>query len=170
MSQHGKMSKDHWQANQTKGAEASTVEGFWKMLNNIHPPSKLASADYSLFREGIAPAWEDPHCQGGGRWVVKSDKPRGVDDAWQNVLLHMVGERFSSVSKINICGCVVSTRRSGVKLALWVAGRDQEELVKIGKLFKECVQPMFQGRDESQAVVSFDHFGDFPDDFVSLEV
>lgn len=171
MSQHGKVSKDHWQANQTKALEVSTVEDLWKMLNNVHPPSKITSADYSLFRNGITPAWEDKFCQKGGRWVAKSDKTRGVDEAWQSVVLHMMGERFSTVSAGAICGAVVSTRRSGVKLSIWIATREREEIIEIGKLFKECVQSMFQGKDELlSAAINFDYFGEPPSDNRPLEL
>ena len=159
MSQHGKMNKDHWQANQTKAVEVSTVEDFWRMYNHIHPPSKIASADYSLFRQGITPAWEDKICQKGGRWVAKSDKTKGVDEAWLHLLLSMIGEQFNSVSN-TVCGAVVSTRRSGVKLAIWIATRDKEEIMAIGKMFKELAQPLFQGREESAHVVNFDFFGE----------
>jgi translation initiation factor 4E len=167
MSQHGKVSKDHWQANQTKAIEVSTVEDFWRMMNNIHPPSKIASADYSLFRQGITPAWEDKICQRGGRWVAKSDKSKGLDEAWQNVVMHLIGEQFSPLSN-TICGTVVSSRRSGVKLAIWVATRNMDEIMAIGKLFKECVQPLYQGRTDTipsgpiSTTISFDFFGEPP--------
>lgn len=160
MSQHGKVSKDHWQANQTKVMEVSTVEDFWRMFNHIHPPSKISSADYSLFRDGITPAWEDKVCQRGGRWVAKSDKCRGVDEAWQNVVLSLIGEQFTSLSGSNcICGSVVSTRRSGVKIALWIGTRDRNEIMAIGKLFKDSVQPLFQGKSED-STIAFDFFGE----------
>lgn len=158
MSQHGKVSKDHWQANQTKAIEFSTVEDFWRMFNHIHPPSKISSADYSLFRAGITPAWEDKICQRGGRWVAKSDKPKGVDEAWEQVLLSMIGEQFTEAGFNCICGAVVSTRRSGVKVALWIGTRDKTEIMAIGKLFKDAVQPLFQGKEDS--VISFDFFGE----------
>lgn len=159
MSQHGKMNKDHWQANQTKVWEVSTVQDFWRMQNNIHTPSKISSSDYSLFREGITPAWEDKTCQRGGRWVAKSEKTKGIDESWVNVLLAMIGETFSEASN-TICGAVVSTRRSGVKLALWIATRDRDEIMAVGKLFKEQVQPLFQGREDSANVINFDFFGE----------
>ena len=159
MSQHHKINKDHWQANQTKAVEVATVEDFWRMFNHIHPPSKIASADYSLFRQGITPAWEDKLCQRGGRWVAKSDKLKGIDEAWQNVVLAMIGEQFTQVANC-ICGAVVSTRRSGVKLALWVSTRDKAEILAIGAMFKEWAQPLFQGRDEAGSTITFDFFGE----------
>ena len=169
MSQHGKMNKDHWQANQTKAMEISTVEDFWRMHNHIHPPSKITSSDYSLFREGITPAWEDKTCQRGGRWVAKSDKAKGIDEAWLNVLLSMIGELLSAPSN-TICGAVVSTRRSGVKLALWIATRDKEEILAVGKLFKEQVQPLFQGREDALNMINFDFFGEPSQDGKGFEM
>lgn len=159
MSQHGKLNKDHWQANQTKALEVSCVEDFWRMMNHIHPPSKISSSDYSLFRQGITPAWEDKTCQKGGRWVAKSDKPKGIDEAWQNVLLSIIGEQYSAVSN-TICGAVVSTRRSGVKLALWVGTRNRDEIEKVGRIFKQHVEPLFLGRDEASHIITFDFFGE----------
>ena len=159
MSQHGKVNKDHWQANQTKAIEVSSVEEFWRMVNHIHPPSKITSSDYSFFRQGITPAWEDKICQRGGRWVAKSDKARGIDEAWLNAVLATIGEQFSEISN-TICGTVVSTRRSGVKLALWLATRNMDEIMAIGKLFKEQVQPLFAGREDAANVISFDFFGE----------
>ena len=159
MSQHGKMNKDHWQANQTKVWDFSTVQDFWRMQNHIHTPSKISSSDYSLFREGITPAWEDKTCQRGGRWVAKSDKVKGIDEAWLNVVLSMIGENFSGPTN-TICGAVVSTRRSGVKLALWIATRDREEIMAVGKLFKEQVTPLFQGKEDASNVINFDFFGE----------
>ena len=161
MSQYGKVSKDHWQANQTKAMDVHTVEEFWRMINNIHPPSKIASDDYSLFRQCITPAWEDRICQRCGRWVAKSDKTKGLDEAWQNVILHLIGEQFSSHGNC-ICGSVVSTRRSGVKLAIWISTRNPEEIMAIGKMFKECVQPLYQGRADGIPPISFDYFGEPP--------
>ena len=168
MSQYGKVSKDHWQANQTKAMDVNTVEEFWRMINNIHPPSKIASADYSLFRQGITPAWEDRICQRGGRWVAKSDKTKGLDEAWQNVILHLIGEQFSTVGNC-ICGSVVSTRRSGVKLAIWISTRNIDEIMAIGKMFKECVQPLYQGRADTPSTITFDYFGEAPASSDSLE-
>ena len=37
-------------------------------------PSKLENVDYSLFKQGVSPAWEDPAFKNGGRWVIKLEK------------------------------------------------------------------------------------------------
>lgn len=38
-----------------------TVEDFWSLADHIKPPSELmAGVDYSFFKNGIRPMWEDP--------------------------------------------------------------------------------------------------------------
>ncbi|KAF4733729.1 hypothetical protein FOZ62_018515, partial [Perkinsus olseni] len=74
MSQQGRSVKDHWQQNQQKAIDFGTIEEFWRISNNMHKPSKLVHADYSVFKSGVSPAWEDPMCTEGGRWIVKAEK------------------------------------------------------------------------------------------------
>ena len=54
------------------------------MHNHIHAPSRLENADYSIFKKGVTPAWEDPACRNGGRWIVKLEKVRAasLDELW----------------------------------------------------------------------------------------
>lgn len=47
------------------------VEDFWKLINNLKPPSMLeGSANYHFFKEGVQPLWEDPANKHGGKWVL----------------------------------------------------------------------------------------------------
>merc|ERR1719428_885828 len=59
------------------------------MFHHSFPPSKLENADYSLFRQGVTPAWEDPAFQQGGRWVIKLEKVKAqsLDDLWLSLCL-----------------------------------------------------------------------------------
>jgi hypothetical protein len=42
-----------------------------RLWNNIVPPSSLAhGSNYSLFKEGVAPKWEDPANMTGGKWLL----------------------------------------------------------------------------------------------------
>ena len=53
----------------------STVEDFWSVFNHIEQASKLSpGADYSFFKLGIKPMWEDKANKKGGRWVISLDK------------------------------------------------------------------------------------------------
>lgn len=62
-----------WDENLTELMTFGTVEEFWALFNNILEPSNLAaSSNYHLFKEGIAPKWEDPANSEGGKWVLSN--------------------------------------------------------------------------------------------------
>ena len=136
MCQQGKLGKEHWQANQTKAHEIFTVGDFWRLYNHIHAASRLSHADYSLFRLGVAPAWEDPSCKNGGRWIAKCNAI--VDESWLNVQLALIGEAYRNIAS-SICGAVYSARRGGVKIALWLTNCDDAVVQEAGRIFKSCL-------------------------------
>ncbi|KAH1013573.1 hypothetical protein HUJ04_002551 [Dendroctonus ponderosae] len=49
-----------WEKNQREISSFDTVEDFWSLYNHIKPASELKQGtDYSLFKKGIMPMWED---------------------------------------------------------------------------------------------------------------
>ena len=64
-----------WEENQRPIITVTTVEDFWSLYNHIEVASRLPpGSDYSLFKEGIFPDWEDPRNQPGGRWMINVDR------------------------------------------------------------------------------------------------
>lgn len=64
-----------------------------------------SGCDYSIFKKGIRPMWEDKMNEKGGRWIVKFDsRPREVDidKIWLDVVsmlityVHMILLMFGS--------------------------------------------------------------------------
>ena len=54
---------------------------------------------------------------------------RQVDDAWLNLLLLLIGDNLETEI---VTGAVVSVRKAGDKLALWIKeGNDLESVVKV---------------------------------------
>ncbi|CAE7358754.1 eIF4E1 [Symbiodinium sp. KB8] len=85
------------------------------MFHFSYPPSKLENVDYSLFKSGVAPAWEDAAFKNGGRWVIKLEKVKAqsLDDLWLSLSLALIGEDFTDVGGGElVCGAIVSVRRS----------------------------------------------------------
>lgn len=121
----------------------STVEDFWRMYNNIMPPSGLCNgSNYHLFKEDIQPMWEDEHNRHGGKWIVAFPKGRkdSLDEYWLYLLLAMIGESFHDIDEV--CGAVVSVRKNQSKLALWTrdAGVEaQESVMKIGIMLRQVL-------------------------------
>ena len=85
-----------WEENQRPIITVTTVEDFWSLYNHIEVASRLPpGSDYSLFKEGIFPDWEDPRNQPGGRWMINVDRRNRVellDTYWLEVLFYLIGE------------------------------------------------------------------------------
>ena len=62
-----------WEEMQSPVLTVRTVEDFWSLYHHIELASLLpAGTDYSLFKEGIFPDWEDRRNKEGGRWATVS--------------------------------------------------------------------------------------------------
>lgn len=67
--------------NQKEIASFDTVEDFWSLYNHIKVASSLhQGCDYSLFKRGIRPMWEDDANKCGGRWLINLEKKQRVED------------------------------------------------------------------------------------------
>ncbi|XP_078366339.1 eukaryotic translation initiation factor 4E-1A-like isoform X2 [Oculina patagonica] len=130
-----------WKANLRLVTSFDTVEDFWGVYNHIQAASRLQSGcDYSLFKEGIEPMWEDERNRKGGRWLVNTQKnfrQQELDRLWTETMMLLVGEMFGEYSD-SVCGAVVQIRTKGDKLAIWTNNAtDQDANLSIGRKFKE---------------------------------
>ncbi|EGB04649.1 hypothetical protein AURANDRAFT_16004, partial [Aureococcus anophagefferens] len=99
------MTKQEWANLQKKLFSFSTVEEFWNNYVHIPPPSD----SFSIFKEGIAPEWEDSANINGGEWNLRKSG-RGnegdmIDEWWQNLVLGLIGETIDTED--HICGARV---------------------------------------------------------------
>ena len=85
-----------WEENQRPIITVNTVEDFWSLYNHIEVASRLPpGSDYSLFKEGIFPDWEDQRNSPGGRWMINMDKRQRadhLDQYWLEILFFLIGE------------------------------------------------------------------------------
>jgi len=127
-----------WEENQKPIITVSTVEDFWSLYNHVVVASKLPlGSDYSLFKEGISPDWEDPRNQAGGRWMIHLDKRKRsecLDTYWLEIMFYLIGEQADEhADQVN--GAVVNVRAKGDKLGVWLANASQSDsVVRIGKI------------------------------------
>lgn len=131
----------NWEDNQRSIITFNTVEDFWALYNHIELASKLnAGCDYSLFKEGVKPMWEDERNRRGGRWVInlnKSQRAQSLDKIWLEVMLCLIGEAFDDHSKF-VNGAVVSVRTKGDKIGMWLGDANVgESIINVGKRTKE---------------------------------
>ncbi|KAF4690253.1 hypothetical protein FOZ60_000410 [Perkinsus olseni] len=170
MSQQGRSVKDHWQQNQQKAIDFGTIEEFWRISNNMHKPSKLVHADYSVFKSGVSPAWEDPMCTEGGRWIVKAEKQKIIDDIWTEVVLSVIGETYYPlINEDIVCGVVCSVRRGGVKIALWLSSREEKLVKPLGLRFKRIVQALAPD-DADRFTIGFEGFANPGDEMFTVDM
>lgn len=131
-----------WEDMQNEITSFDTVEDFWSLYNHIKPPSEIKiGSDYSLFKKGIRPMWEDSANKQGGRWVipfVKNTKT-DLDNLWLDVLLCLIGEAFEHSEEI--CGAVVNVRGKNNKISIWTAnGNNEEAALEIGHKLREALR------------------------------
>lgn len=130
-----------WEENQRPIITVTTVEDFWSLYNHIEVASRLPpGSDYSLFKEGIFPDWEDPRNQKGGRWMINLERRRReecLDNYWLEILFFLIGEHADQHAH-QVNGAVVNVRGKGDKLGIWLSDSSQpDSLLRIGKMIKE---------------------------------
>ncbi|XP_077477220.1 LOW QUALITY PROTEIN: eukaryotic translation initiation factor 4eb [Stigmatopora argus] len=130
-----------WQANLRLISKFDTVEDFWALYNHIQLSSNLMSGcDYSLFKDGIEPMWEDERNVRGGRWLItlnKQQRRSDLDRFWLETLLCLVGEAFDDYGD-DVCGAVVNIRTKGDKIAVWTSDcQSFDAITHIGRVYKD---------------------------------
>lgn len=154
--------KDHWAQSQQKKFTAGTVEDFWREFHK--QPRILAghpASDYSLFKEGVDPAWEDPFNEQGGRWTFNLERramqlgntnisaPSIIEQVWLDVMLCLIGEGFDPYGE-KIAGGVCGIRlpknvkcpsdQMTAKIHIWTKdASDTEANMKIGEILKSVL-------------------------------
>eukprot|EP00301_Raphidiophrys_heterophryoidea_P004708 c12025_g1_i2.p1 GENE.c12025_g1_i2~~c12025_g1_i2.p1 ORF type:complete len:210 (-),score=37.11 c12025_g1_i2:146-775(-) len=137
-----KVTQQNWSDFVKKMNTFHTVEDFWCLHNNIFPPSKLVcGSNYHLFKSGIEPKWEDPRNEQGGKWTFvlpRTLKPH-IDDFWLRAMLSLIGENYTNSEEV--CGCVVSIRKTGDKISLWTSNAaNTQSVLAIGDTMKACLE------------------------------
>eukprot|EP00747_Dinoflagellata_sp_TGD_P212123 gnl/TRDRNA2_/TRDRNA2_85251_c0_seq1.p1 gnl/TRDRNA2_/TRDRNA2_85251_c0~~gnl/TRDRNA2_/TRDRNA2_85251_c0_seq1.p1 ORF type:complete len:320 (-),score=62.85 gnl/TRDRNA2_/TRDRNA2_85251_c0_seq1:30-923(-) len=156
--------KDDWQSALTNTYKFSTIEEFWQLMNNIEGPSRLGVVDFSFFKEGIKPAWEDETVKDGGRWVAKVGNLSGkdFDELWLSLACLVIGHSLVDVDSHCLCGIVASTRlkKGNTKISVWISTREETKAMAIGQAFRSLLREFgFSGdlsfedfKDSSKAV------------------
>ncbi|XP_066261654.1 eukaryotic translation initiation factor 4E1-like [Euwallacea similis] len=129
-----------WEKNQREIASFQTVEDFWSLYNHIKLASELKQGtDYSLFKKGIMPMWEDAANKRGGRWLISLEKRhrnKELDIYWLDIILCLIGEAFEHSDEV--CGAVVNIRYKGDKIGVWTSdANNSASVLEIGKKLKE---------------------------------
>ncbi len=131
----------YWEDNQRPVITVQTIEDFWAVINHVELSSRLHSGcDYSLFKSGIKPMWEDDQNRRGGRWLINLDKKQRamkLDNFWLEVMLCLIGEAFGDHGQL-VNGAVMSVRNKGDKIGIWLGDASKaESVLEVGRIMKE---------------------------------
>jgi len=131
-----------WEEMLHKVTSFDTVEKFWSLITHIKPPSELMlGSDYSLFKKGIRPMWEDEANVNGGRWVINLTKSAkmALDSFWMDAMLCLIGEACKHSD--DLCGVVVNIRGKSNKISIWNAdGGNQTTVLEIGRILRKVLR------------------------------
>mmetsp|Transcript_17313 Transcript_17313/g.22526 ORF Transcript_17313/g.22526 Transcript_17313/m.22526 type:complete len:196 (+) Transcript_17313:138-725(+) len=132
-----------WKDNLKHVGTFDSVKGFWRIFNNIKPPSHLSlNSNYHIFKKGIEPMWEDPLNAKGGKWVLtipkKESRAGRLDEWWLHTILALIGETMDENG--DACGCVVSLRKGQDRIALWLRCNKFDIAVKCGQRWKRALE------------------------------
>lgn len=115
-----------------------SVEGYWSYSQHMVRPNELPNGcDYSLFRRGVKPMWEDDENRQGGKWLVRVRKGQ-ANRTWENLVLAMIGDEFGMGNEV--CGAVVSIRFPEDIIAVWnMTAEDYEAVRNIRDVLRRCL-------------------------------
>ena len=94
----------------------STIKEFWKVWGSLDV--KLPEfSNFRLFKQGIKPAWEDPHNLKGGKIVIRAKKA-DTSRIWFELILIVITQQISPIDAVN--GIVLSIRPKENEVSVWV--------------------------------------------------
>jgi len=133
-----------WQDSQKKVSTFNTVEDFWSLLNHIENASRLKSGcDYSLFRTGIRPEWEDSQNREGGKWhfsTLKQYRETELDTHFVEMAMMLIGENEDPEVMEQLNGIVVSARPKNDRIALWTKTVNNRLVDQAGQIMKKTLR------------------------------
>jgi translation initiation factor 4E len=132
-----------WKENLKIIGSFDTVGSFWRIFNNIKPASDLAmNSNYSIFKYGIEPSWEDKGNCDGGKFVLtiprKESKSGKCDEHWLFTVLAIIGETMDETGD-QVNGAVVSIRKHQDRIALWLKTSDPQMCIEVGQRWKKVL-------------------------------
>jgi len=109
----------------------------------LTPASEIScNSNYSVFRYGVEPSWEDAENSNGGKFVLtipKKDSKQGkCDEWWLFTVLAIIGETMDKTGD-QVNGAVVSIRKNQDRIALWLKSSEQHVCVEIGERWKKAL-------------------------------
>ncbi|GAM22347.1 hypothetical protein SAMD00019534_055220 [Acytostelium subglobosum LB1] len=109
---HGeRATQEEYMASLRQISAFQSVQDFWSEFNKLPNLSKVPNNScYHLMKKDVRPVWEDPENQNGGVLILKVKKFL-TDEIWNELVLSVIGEQFSSYLNADDDICGVSIRK-----------------------------------------------------------
>lgn len=117
-----------------------TVQSFWTKFQE-YPPVSLADKSYlHIFKDGVAPLWEDPQNVNGGHFKLTAVASEGSLAMWQSIVLHMIGEQFPNNTCINGASIVVHGIGNNL-VKVWLTTTDRDTVARTKAFLMSILNP-----------------------------
>ncbi|KAK2958802.1 putative translation initiation factor 4E [Blattamonas nauphoetae] len=94
-----------WEDSFHKICDFNSLNQFWIALKNLPSPEQMRkSSNYSIFKDGIKPAWEDKRNVGGGRVQITVKNPSvkwNINQLFIDMMLCVMGHDIDFSTNIN---------------------------------------------------------------------
>eukprot|EP00588_Corethron_pennatum_P015505 CAMPEP_0194266504 /NCGR_PEP_ID=MMETSP0169-20130528/1383_1 /TAXON_ID=218684 /ORGANISM="Corethron pennatum, Strain L29A3" /LENGTH=192 /DNA_ID=CAMNT_0039007205 /DNA_START=99 /DNA_END=677 /DNA_ORIENTATION=+ len=154
----GARNPSEWKQNMKMLGSFNTVEDFWCYFNHIPKPSQIffdgenrkkvgpegkVIEEYSIFKRGIDPQWEDPKNSTGGEFYCRRHmEPEQLNLYWQNIVLGVVGETLDG-DENHINGVRVVDKGKTYpmfRIELWIDTKDVGVRDRLKARVVDCIQ------------------------------
>jgi len=117
-----------------------TVQSFWASFNGTPPTSLPDKAYLHIFREGIAPLWEDPQNVAGGHFKLTTHSQASSLRMWQSIVLNLIGGVLPTDQRINGVSFVLHTVGNNL-IKVWISSSDKEVVESTRKSLVDILDP-----------------------------
>ncbi len=135
--------------------DVTTVQGFWQFWNAVDVDNMPKGSDFSIFKKGVAPCWESPDNENGGRWIITGFQDVDAAKHLLNVVLTFIGLQFGDFQQ-QMNGVVLSTRKQGTRISLWNSYVCYEAFEPVDcalRMLVEDLDVQVEYRSHNQAIV-----------------
>lgn len=121
-------------------SQFDTIQSFWTNFK-LTPPTELADKSYlHIFKNGVAPMWEDPQNVNGGHFKLTASTQESSLAMWQSIVLNMIGEQCPSAQFIN-GGSIVVHGVGNNLIKLWLSTTDKEVVAQTKLFLSQILDP-----------------------------
>ena len=132
-------SDQDYKAQIKKLAKFDTLENFWAIFQYLKKPDDIKQPiEFQLFKEGIAPMWEDDQNKNGGRIALKLRKEYS-NLVWEELVFAFIGGYFAKEIKDEINGLVINCKKDFNTLQIWTKSFSDEVTSGIEKNIREIL-------------------------------